>query len=116
MSSPAATVSAPANPRSRVILASLIGTSIEFYDFYVYATAAVLVGVETQNLKRAARACRYSADHAHRRRRARPIRPEEAEGLARRDLERDAVDRREIPVLLGQEMSSDDQSGYRDQP
>jgi metabolite-proton symporter len=35
---------APAsNPRSRVIIASLIGTSIEFYDFYVYATAAVLV-------------------------------------------------------------------------
>ena len=31
------------NPRSRVIFASLIGTSIEFYDFYVYATAAVLV-------------------------------------------------------------------------
>ena len=31
------------NPKSRVILASLIGTSIEFYDFYVYATAAVLV-------------------------------------------------------------------------
>ncbi|WP_371345970.1 MFS transporter [Ancylobacter sp. IITR112] len=34
---------AVANPRSRVILASLIGTTIEFYDFYVYATAAVLV-------------------------------------------------------------------------
>ena len=33
----------PTNPRSRVIVASLIGTSIEFYDFYVYATAAVLV-------------------------------------------------------------------------
>jgi metabolite-proton symporter len=33
----------PANPRSRVIFASLIGTTIEFYDFYVYATAAVLV-------------------------------------------------------------------------
>ncbi len=33
----------PANPRSRVITASLIGTTIEFYDFYVYATAAVLV-------------------------------------------------------------------------
>jgi metabolite-proton symporter len=33
----------PLNPRSRVILASLIGTTIEFYDFYVYATAAVLV-------------------------------------------------------------------------
>ncbi|MDR6866245.1 metabolite-proton symporter [Microbacterium resistens] len=36
-------VAAPANPRSRVIMASLIGTTIEFYDFYVYATAAVLV-------------------------------------------------------------------------
>jgi metabolite-proton symporter len=34
---------APRNSRSRVILASLIGTTIEFYDFYVYATAAVLV-------------------------------------------------------------------------
>ncbi len=34
---------APANPRSRVITASLVGTTIEFYDFYVYATAAVLV-------------------------------------------------------------------------
>ncbi|WP_336659146.1 MFS transporter [Leucobacter sp. USHLN153] len=33
----------PRNTRSRVILASLIGTTIEFYDFYVYATAAVLV-------------------------------------------------------------------------
>ncbi|WAC26584.1 MFS transporter [Ancylobacter sp. SL191] len=45
MSSPSAAVSggAVANPRSRVILASLIGTTIEFYDFYVYATAAVLV-------------------------------------------------------------------------
>ncbi|MFB7884303.1 MFS transporter [Microbacterium sp. NPDC056057] len=46
MSSPsttAATSAAPANPRSRVILASLVGTTIEFYDFYVYATAAVLV-------------------------------------------------------------------------
>jgi len=45
MSTADATVapSAPTNPRSRVILASLIGTSIEFYDFYVYATAAVLV-------------------------------------------------------------------------
>jgi len=34
---------APANSRSKVILASLVGTTIEFYDFYVYATAAVLV-------------------------------------------------------------------------
>lgn len=45
MSAPSATSapSAPANPRSRVILASLVGTTIEFYDFYAYATAAVLV-------------------------------------------------------------------------
>src|SRR3954471_18759283 len=34
---------APANPRSRVLTASLVGTTIEFFDFYVYATAAVLV-------------------------------------------------------------------------
>jgi metabolite-proton symporter len=33
----------PANSRARVLLASLVGTTIEFYDFYVYATAAVLV-------------------------------------------------------------------------
>ena len=31
------------NSTRQVVLASLIGTSIEFYDFYVYATAAVLV-------------------------------------------------------------------------
>lgn len=37
------TAPAPRNSRSRVILASLVGTTIEFYDFYVYATAAVLV-------------------------------------------------------------------------
>ena len=40
---PVAPSTSPANPRSRVVLASLIGTTIEFYDFYVYATAAVLV-------------------------------------------------------------------------
>jgi metabolite-proton symporter len=34
---------APLNKPSRVLLASLIGTTIEFFDFYVYATAAVLV-------------------------------------------------------------------------
>ncbi|WP_028281489.1 MFS transporter [Arthrobacter sp. H5] len=33
----------PLNPKGRVIFASLIGTTIEFYDFYIYATAAVLV-------------------------------------------------------------------------
>jgi metabolite-proton symporter len=41
---PARPTTAPTtNPRSRVVIASLVGTSIEFYDFYVYATAAVLV-------------------------------------------------------------------------
>ncbi|NLS09124.1 MHS family MFS transporter [Nesterenkonia sp. MY13] len=30
-------------PRRRIIIASLIGTTIEFYDFYIYATAAVSV-------------------------------------------------------------------------
>ncbi|KQO62238.1 MFS transporter [Curtobacterium sp. Leaf261] len=44
MSASTSTPAAPAvNPRSRVVIASLVGTSIEFYDFYVYATAAVLV-------------------------------------------------------------------------
>ena len=32
-----------ANPVRRVAAASLIGTTIEFYDFYVYATAAAIV-------------------------------------------------------------------------
>lgn len=40
---PQAGSAAIAVPRSRVILASLIGTTIEFYDFYIYATAAVAV-------------------------------------------------------------------------
>ncbi|ONI61568.1 MFS transporter [Leifsonia sp. ALI-44-B] len=43
VSSSASAAPAPVNPRSRVVIASLVGTSIEFYDFYVYATAAVLV-------------------------------------------------------------------------
>lgn len=32
-----------ANPVSRILAASLVGTTIEFFDFYIYATAAVLV-------------------------------------------------------------------------
>jgi metabolite-proton symporter len=31
------------NPVGRILTASLIGTTIEFFDFYIYATAAVLV-------------------------------------------------------------------------
>ena len=27
----------------RILFASLVGTSVEFYDFYIYATAAALV-------------------------------------------------------------------------
>jgi metabolite-proton symporter len=38
-----AAVPVPANKPSRVLLASLMGTTIEFFDFYIYATAAVLV-------------------------------------------------------------------------
>lgn len=34
---------APTNSPRRVLFASLIGTTIEFFDFYIYATAAVLV-------------------------------------------------------------------------
>ena len=30
-------------PRRRIVIASMVGTTIEFYDFYIYATAAVLV-------------------------------------------------------------------------
>lgn len=39
------TVTSPprGNSPTRVLLASLIGTAIEFFDFYIYATAAVLV-------------------------------------------------------------------------
>lgn len=31
------------NSKVRVLLASLVGTTIEFFDFYIYATAAVLI-------------------------------------------------------------------------
>ena len=34
---------APLNSPRAVLFASLIGTTIEFFDFYIYATAAVLV-------------------------------------------------------------------------
>ncbi|MEM9965427.1 MAG: MFS transporter, partial [Asticcacaulis sp.] len=43
MSTAAAPASKPVNSPAQVLLASLIGTTIEFFDFYVYATAAVLV-------------------------------------------------------------------------
>jgi len=33
----------PANSARRILVASLMGTAIEFFDFYIYATAAVLV-------------------------------------------------------------------------
>ncbi|MBJ9423340.1 MFS transporter [Acinetobacter seifertii] len=31
------------NSKSRVLFASLVGTTIEFFDFYIYATAAVII-------------------------------------------------------------------------
>lgn len=34
---------APTNSAGRVLFASLIGTTIEFFDFYIYATAAVII-------------------------------------------------------------------------
>jgi len=36
-------VQLPANSKWHILLASMIGTTIEFFDFYIYATAAVLV-------------------------------------------------------------------------
>ena len=39
----AVTTKVSGNSPARVLLASLIGTAIEFFDFYIYATAAVLV-------------------------------------------------------------------------
>ncbi len=35
--------SVPVNSRGKVVIASLVGTAIEFFDFYIYATAAVIV-------------------------------------------------------------------------
>lgn len=36
-------MSVPVNSRGKVLVASLVGTAIEFFDFYIYATAAVIV-------------------------------------------------------------------------
>src|SRR3954447_9518040 len=43
MDHPASVQPGPANSAARVLFASLVGTTIEFFDFYIYATAAVLV-------------------------------------------------------------------------
>jgi metabolite-proton symporter len=43
MSNVATTPARPVNRPGQVLFASLIGTAIEFFDFYIYATAAVLV-------------------------------------------------------------------------
>src|SRR3954467_7353854 len=43
MSAPPAVGPRPVNRPAQVLFASLIGTTIEFFDFYIYATAAVLV-------------------------------------------------------------------------
>ena len=43
MSANAATLNHRVNRPGQVLFASLVGTTIEFFDFYIYATAAVLV-------------------------------------------------------------------------
>ncbi len=43
MSMTEASLGTPVNTPRQVLFASLIGTTIEFFDFYIYATAAVLV-------------------------------------------------------------------------
>ena len=40
---PVESMTRPVNTPAQVLFASLIGTAIEFFDFYIYATAAVLV-------------------------------------------------------------------------
>jgi len=40
---PVSAKSARLNTPAQILFASLIGTTIEFFDFYIYATAAVLV-------------------------------------------------------------------------
>jgi MFS family permease len=37
------TTAVASNSKVRVLFASLVGTTIEFFDFYIYATAAVLI-------------------------------------------------------------------------
>jgi metabolite-proton symporter len=43
MSATQTLTAAPVNSPRQVLFASLVGTAIEFFDFYIYATAAVLV-------------------------------------------------------------------------
>jgi metabolite-proton symporter len=43
MSPTESAAAAPVNSTRQILFASLIGTTIEFFDFYIYATAAVLV-------------------------------------------------------------------------
>ena len=38
-----ATSEVATNSKFRVLTASLVGTTIEFFDFYIYATAAVII-------------------------------------------------------------------------
>jgi metabolite-proton symporter len=43
MSTTSARIGSPVNTPRQVLFASMIGTTIEFFDFYIYATAAVIV-------------------------------------------------------------------------
>ena len=105
----------PLNPRSRVITASLVGTTIEFYDFYVYATAAVLVfpilffptGNDTTAAARVVRRLRRRDDRAPaRRRRLRPLRrPVRPQGDARRVAAHDGY--RDLPDRVPADLPAD---------
>ncbi|EMY33032.1 phenol hydroxylase [Arthrobacter crystallopoietes BAB-32] len=77
---------------------------------------AVAVRIQPHDGQLARGALRDAADHPHCGRLAGAVGPEQAEGLPRRDVEGDAVDRGEIPVLLGQAARRNDGLGqlFRD--
>src|ERR1035437_921906 len=59
----------------------------------------ILRDIDPRDLHLAARRLQYAGDHAQRGRLARAVRPDEAEQLARRHVQVDRIDRREIPVF-----------------
>ena len=65
-------------------------------------------GVHPEHAQLAAGDGRYTPDHAHGGALARPVRPEEAERLARLDVELDAVDRHERPEALREAVALDE--------
>ena len=64
MSKNHATTDTPVNSPRQVLFASMIGTTIEFFDFYIYATAAVLVfpGLVLSGVRSGLRHARFAGD------------------------------------------------------